>query len=46
MIAVVLIKVEKDVFFSDFNSEKDFYTVALCFKWKEERSSEKMVLIS
>ena len=31
MIAVILIEVEKDVFFSDFNSEKDFPTVALCF---------------
>ena len=32
MIAVILIKVEKDVFFSDFNSEKDFSIVDLCFK--------------
>jgi hypothetical protein len=41
MIAVVLIKVEKDVFFSDFNSEKDFIPLPCVLSEKKKDQVKK-----
>ena len=41
MIAVILIEVEKDVFFSDFNSEKDFIPLPCVLSEKKKDQVKK-----